>query len=102
MLTDAPKSSCWDGKNLDSPNHVDHVAHPTGGPASFAVTNGKCPATHPVKIPQVHLEVCTPNLRNFQPTNKPSQIVWDTTKYTKKEDWPADGSQPLVLSNGDP
>ncbi|KAK4215045.1 hypothetical protein QBC37DRAFT_137671 [Rhypophila decipiens] len=75
---------CWDGKNLDSPNHVDHVAHPVGGPASFAVTNGKCPATHPVKIPQVHLE-----------------IVWDTSKYSNKADWPADGSQPLVLSNGD-
>jgi hypothetical protein len=50
---------CWDGKNLDTPNHIDHVAHPEGGPASFAVTNGKCPSSHPVKIPQVHLEVRT-------------------------------------------
>jgi len=48
---------CWDGKNLDSPNHIDHVAHPATGPASFAVTDAKCPASHPVKIPQVHLEV---------------------------------------------
>lgn len=76
---------CWDGKNLDSPNHVDHVAHPVTGPASFAVTNGKCPESHPVKIPQVHLE-----------------IVWDTRNFNRKEDWPADGSQPLVLSSGDP
>jgi hypothetical protein len=75
---------CWDGKNLDTPNHIDHVAHPEGGPASFAVTTAKCPASHPVKIPQVHLE-----------------IVWDTTKFNNKEDWPADGSQPLYLSNGD-
>ncbi|KAK0702317.1 hypothetical protein B0H67DRAFT_524071 [Lasiosphaeris hirsuta] len=76
---------CWDGKTLDSPNHIDHVAHPVSGPTSFSVVNGKCPTTHPVKIPQVHLE-----------------IVWDTTKFNKKEDWPADGSQPFVLSSGDP
>jgi hypothetical protein len=50
-------SSCWDGKNLDTPNHKDHVAHPVDGPATFAVVNGKCPASHPVKIPQVHYEV---------------------------------------------
>ncbi|KAK1750408.1 hypothetical protein QBC47DRAFT_310055 [Echria macrotheca] len=77
---------CWDGKNLDSPNHIDHVAHPESGPASFAVTTAKCPASHPVKIPQVHLE-----------------IVWDTRNFASiKEDWSADGSkQPLVLSSGD-
>jgi hypothetical protein len=50
--------SCWDGKNLDTPNHMDHVAHPTDGPASFAMVDGPCPASHPVKIPQVHYEVC--------------------------------------------
>ncbi|KAK3305219.1 uncharacterized protein B0T15DRAFT_567234 [Chaetomium strumarium] len=76
---------CWDGKNLDSPNHIDHVAHPVDGPATFAVVNGKCPSSHPVKIPQVHYE-----------------IVWDTTKFNNKAEWPADGSQPFVLSTGDP
>jgi hypothetical protein len=53
-------SSCWDGKNLDSPNHKDHVSHPEGGPTPFAAVNGSCPASHPVKIPQVHYEVCGP------------------------------------------
>ena len=48
---------CWDGKNLDTPNHKDHVAHPVGGPTSFAVVSGECPSSHPVKIPQVMLEV---------------------------------------------
>lgn len=38
---------------------MDHVANPTGGPTSFAVVTGTCPSTHPVKIPQVHLEVGT-------------------------------------------
>ncbi|KAH8885545.1 hypothetical protein GQ53DRAFT_797195 [Thozetella sp. PMI_491] len=75
---------CWDGKNLDSPNHQDHVAHPKTGPTSFAVVNGECPSTHPVKIPQVHLE-----------------IMWDTTSFNNKADWPEDGSQPFYLSTGD-
>ncbi|KAH8892763.1 hypothetical protein GQ53DRAFT_646079 [Thozetella sp. PMI_491] len=75
---------CWDGKSLDSPNHRDHVAHPIGGAPSFAVVNGTCPASHPVKIPQVMLEV-----------------MWDTTGFNNPEDWPEDGSQPFVLSTGD-
>ncbi|KAF2466891.1 uncharacterized protein BDR25DRAFT_376420 [Lindgomyces ingoldianus] len=75
---------CWDGKNLDSPSHRDHVTHPTGGPPSFSVVNGTCPASHPVKIPQVMLEV-----------------MWNTTAFNNKDDWPKDGSQPFVLSTGD-
>jgi len=30
-----------------------------------------------------------------------SQIVWDTTAFNNKADWPADGSQPFILSTGD-
>lgn len=29
------------------------------------------------------------------------EIVWDTTAFNDKSEWPADGSQPFVLSNGD-
>ena len=47
---------CWNGKDLDSPNHQDHVAYPTSGPSNFLST-GNCPASHPVKIPQLMLEV---------------------------------------------
>ncbi|KAL8393829.1 hypothetical protein RB595_003547 [Gaeumannomyces hyphopodioides] len=75
---------CWDGKNLDSPNHKDHLSHPVGGPASFALVSAACPASHPVKIPQVHYE-----------------IVWDTSKFNDLSTWPEDGGQPFVLSNGD-
>ncbi|KAF2005038.1 hypothetical protein P154DRAFT_424765 [Amniculicola lignicola CBS 123094] len=75
---------CWDGKNLDSPNHQDHVAHPVNGPTQFPIVNGACPTTHPVKIPQVMFE-----------------IAWDTSSFNNPEDWPEDGSQPLVLSTGD-
>lgn len=36
--------NCWDGKHLDSPDHISHMAYAKGQ---------KCPASHPVKIPQV-------------------------------------------------
>ncbi|PVI00562.1 hypothetical protein DM02DRAFT_526684 [Periconia macrospinosa] len=75
---------CWDGKNLDSPNHSDHMAHPIGGPVAFPIVNGTCPASHPVKVPQVMFEV-----------------MWDTTSFNDLNEWPVDGSQPLYLSNGD-
>jgi hypothetical protein len=39
---------CWDGVNLDSPNHKDHMAYPS---------MGKCPATHPVGIPEITVNV---------------------------------------------
>ncbi|KAL1860736.1 hypothetical protein VTK73DRAFT_7195 [Phialemonium thermophilum] len=76
--------TCWDGQNLDSPNHQDHVAYPTTGPANFLSLGGACPATHPVRIPQLMYEV-----------------VWNTVPFNDKSLWPEDGSQPFYLSTGD-
>lgn len=45
--------SCWDGKNLDSPNHQDHMAYPK---AIYTSAN-KCPATHPIAIPTISLNL---------------------------------------------
>lgn len=73
--------TCWDGKNLDTPNHRDHVAYPASG--TFE-SGGPCPASHPVKIPQILLET-----------------VWDTRQFNNPADWPEDGSQPFVWSSGD-
>lgn len=73
--------TCWDGVNLDSPNHQDHVAYPESG--TFE-SGGPCPSTHPVRLPQILLET-----------------VWDTKAFNNKADWPADGSQPFVWSSGD-
>jgi len=67
--------TCWDGKNVDSPDHQSHVAYPG---------SGACPSTHPVSIPQVFYET-----------------YWDTTPFNNKAEWPADGSQPFVWSFGD-
>jgi hypothetical protein len=46
--------TCWDGKNLDSLDHKSHVAYPSSGTYE---SGGPCPATHPVKLPQLMYEV---------------------------------------------
>ncbi|MCX5228753.1 DUF1996 domain-containing protein [Streptomyces sp. NPDC006553] len=43
--------TCWDGRNLDSPNHRDHMAY-AAGPT--------CPAGHPVPVPRLELLITWP------------------------------------------
>ncbi|KAK3367942.1 hypothetical protein B0H63DRAFT_536081 [Podospora didyma] len=73
--------SCWDGKNLDSPDHKSHVAY---APGSAALAGDKCPASHPVRIPQVMYE-----------------IMYDTSSFADPAYYKG-GKQPLVYSTGDP
>ncbi|CAO1622292.1 unnamed protein product [Parajaminaea phylloscopi] len=56
--------SCWDGKNLDSPDHQSHVAYPINGNAD----TGDCPATHPVKFMTLFYEYIfsTGSLKNSE------------------------------------
>jgi hypothetical protein len=42
-------ATCWDGVNLDSPDHISHTAYRD----NFT----PCPASHPYSIPQIKLEV---------------------------------------------
>jgi hypothetical protein len=49
--------TCWDGKNLDSPDHESHVAYGVGSATNDVGPTGTCPTTHPVVIPQVMYEV---------------------------------------------
>jgi hypothetical protein len=42
---------CWNGRDLDSPDHKSHMAY---------LSNGLCPATHPVAIPQISYEIQYP------------------------------------------
>jgi hypothetical protein len=49
--------TCWDGTNLDSPDHKSHVTYATGSAANDVGPTGSCPASHPVVIPQVMYEV---------------------------------------------
>jgi Domain of unknown function (DUF1996) len=68
--------SCWDGKNLDSPNHQSHMYSTTKGGFREA---GPCPSSHPVRMPQLAFET-----------------MWNTTAFNDM--WPKDGSQPFVWS----
>src|SRR6267142_326001 len=43
--------SCWDGTNLDSPDHKSHVAYPSG------IDSGDCPPTHPVRLVSLFYEL---------------------------------------------
>ncbi|KAH8885441.1 hypothetical protein GQ53DRAFT_785485 [Thozetella sp. PMI_491] len=67
--------TCWNGKDLDSPDHQSHTAYPSGG---------ACPSTHPVQTPQLFFET-----------------IWDTAPFNDKSLWPDDGSQPFYWSMGD-
>lgn len=49
---------CWDGRRLDSPDHRSHLAYATK--ASSQDTFTSCPASHPVPIPSINLEVSYP------------------------------------------
>lgn len=42
---------CWDGQNLDSPDHKSHMAYARGA---------GCPASHPVALPEVSFHVLYP------------------------------------------
>ncbi|KAL2173004.1 uncharacterized protein P884DRAFT_288391 [Thermothelomyces heterothallicus CBS 202.75] len=73
--------TCWDGKNLDSPDHMSHMSYPETG--TFE-SGGPCPASHPVRVPQLMYET-----------------IWDTSQFNSKDLWPEDGSQPFVWSMDD-
>ncbi|KAF2752198.1 hypothetical protein M011DRAFT_393687 [Sporormia fimetaria CBS 119925] len=70
--------TCWDGKNLDSPDHQSHMAYGQGNGANGG---GACPSSHPVKVPQVMYE-----------------LMWNVTNFSDRNMWPADGSKPFVYS----
>jgi hypothetical protein len=44
-------ADCWDGRNLDSPDHMSHTAYSS---------KGKCPAGYPVVIPMLQMLVKYP------------------------------------------
>ncbi|ORY00317.1 hypothetical protein BCR34DRAFT_575933 [Clohesyomyces aquaticus] len=68
---------CWDGKNLDSPDHQSHMYNTI---KSDGFTNAPaCPSTHPVRVPQVTYET-----------------VWDTTKFNSM--WTSGTPNPFVWS----
>ncbi|KAK0728734.1 hypothetical protein B0T26DRAFT_638474 [Lasiosphaeria miniovina] len=73
--------SCWDGQNLDSPDHKSHMAYSPGSGGLLA--GAACPASHPVRVPQVMYEV-----------------TWNTTQFNDPRYFQG-GRQPFVYSFGD-
>ncbi|KAI1267990.1 hypothetical protein F5Y18DRAFT_424300 [Xylariaceae sp. FL1019] len=69
--------ACWDGVNLDSPDHQSHMYNSmkSGG----FIPAAACPASHPVRMPQVTYET-----------------VWDTTQFNSM--WPSGTPNPFVWS----
>jgi hypothetical protein len=67
--------SCWDGKNLDSPDHKSHMAYPS------QYNNGFCPSSHPVRFISLFYEV-----------------IWNTADFANM--WYGN-HQPFVWAMGD-
>lgn len=68
---------CWDGKNLDSPDHQSHMYNTI---TSDGFTSApKCPSSHPVRMPQVTYET-----------------TWDTSKFNSM--WTSGAPNPFVWS----
>ena len=53
LLAELDAPSCWDGQNLDSPDHRSHIAEPSYGSWGYL----KCDAQHPFVIPTFHLAI---------------------------------------------
>jgi hypothetical protein len=63
---------CWDGVNLDSPDHKSHMSYSLSvpNPAQPGAYMRVCPATHPVALPQVTFNVV------YQVTEKDAPLRW--------------------------
>ncbi|KAF8582543.1 hypothetical protein K439DRAFT_1350873 [Ramaria rubella] len=70
--------NCWDGVNLDSPDHMSHTAFASG------LDNGACPEGFPVGLITVFFEV-----------------TWDVHSFADRWD-PSTEAWPFVYSTGDP
>ncbi|KAI9793469.1 MAG: hypothetical protein M1833_000755 [Piccolia ochrophora] len=70
--------SCWNGKDLDSPDHKSHVSYPKGD----SYDHGDCPPEFPKRFISLFYE-----------------IIWSVDPF--KNEWDG-GKWPFVLSNGDP
>lgn len=90
--------SCWDGKNLDTPDHMSHMAWPSGG-----VDGGTCPSSHPVHLPMLFYEVIY-DVQKFPFNNNGTTWVFaqgDTTGYGMHGDftngWPTTANGDSIL-----
>ncbi|KAF8871764.1 hypothetical protein BD779DRAFT_1680126 [Infundibulicybe gibba] len=72
--------SCWDGKNVDSPNHKSHVAYRSEGPDRGSCNDPRFPLT----LPRIFME-----------------FYLDSGRWEKYRSQAKNPRQPFVLSNGE-
>ncbi|KAK0629367.1 hypothetical protein B0T17DRAFT_505930 [Bombardia bombarda] len=81
---DERDTSEFPAKNLDSPDHSSHMAY-AKGPWGDVLAGAECPASHPVRVPQLMYE-----------------MQWDTKAFNDERHFDAGtGRQPFVYSFGD-
>jgi hypothetical protein len=85
---------CWDGTRLDSPDHKSHMAY---------ASNGACPASHPVAVPQLVLNIRYPvagagrvEVASFGQLSGHADFVnsWDQAALTRLVDYCLNGLRP--------
>jgi hypothetical protein len=72
---------CWDGKNLDSPDHKSHMA--------FGIPGKGCPPDHPVPLPEITQNV------HYSPSEPAGTANWRLSSdmyvgpsgYSLHSDW---------------
>lgn len=88
--------SCWDGVNLDSPNHQSHVAYPDAK-LHGDTQGGMCPQSHPVALVNIGAEFGW----DLNGVTDPHSIVFangDTTGYGFHGDFFAGWQDPDALT----
>ena len=83
--------SCWNGKDLDSPNHRDHMAYD-----KYMHTGGPCPESHPIRLPQILYEIA---YDTTVLSKQPGNFIWangDTTGFGYHADFMT-GWDPVFL-----
>ncbi|KAG6833123.1 hypothetical protein H0H87_011231 [Tephrocybe sp. NHM501043] len=73
--------SCWDGKNVDSPDHKSHVAFLSEGADKGTCKDPK----YPVTLPRIFIEV-----------------YWSTAEFDQIRSSAKNATQPFVYAYGDP
>ena len=80
--------NCWDGKNLDSPDHKSHMSYVVQDQsAPFAK---HCPDTHPIAIPVIQFNIWYPVGPNGTATWRLSSDLYSATSpsgYSMHGDW---------------
>lgn len=93
---------CWDGKNLDSPDHKSHMAYPNYSSAGSFTS--KCPKTHPVMLPELteHFDYPVTKGQETAPANwRLSSDMYDTSKkggLSAHADWMMGWDVPTMAS----